>query len=174
MNQEEKGQVVESIHGKLQRSTVAIAAHYRGLTVAEMTELRRKARAAGAEIEVVKNTLARRAAQGTPCEPLVRFLSGPTSLATSVDPVASAKVLMDFVKTHPKMQVVGGVLNGSVIDPVAIAALASLPSREVLLSKLLGTLNAPVQNFVGVLAALPRGLVRALDQIRQQKEQSQV
>ncbi|MBF0157957.1 MAG: 50S ribosomal protein L10 [Magnetococcales bacterium] len=170
MNQTEKGQVIAQIREKLQRSNVAIVAHYRGLTVAEMTELRRKSRDAGVEYQVIKNTLARLATKETGFVSLTQFLSGPTSLATSADAVAPAKVLMEFVKTHPKMQIVGGVLNGSTIDMAAITALSALPSREALLAQLLGTLQAPIQGMVGVLAAVPGGFVRVLEQIRQQKE----
>lgn len=174
MNQTEKGQVIVQLREMLQRSSVAIVAHYRGLTVAEMTELRRKFRNSGVEYQVVKNTLARLATQETEFASLKQFLSGPTSMAVSSDVVAPAKVIMEFAKTHPKMQVVGGVLNGSAIDLADIAALAALPSREVLIAQLLGTLQAPIQGIVGVLAAVPSGLVRVLDQVRQQKEQSAV
>lgn len=171
MNREEKGQVVDEVRASLERSRVAVVAHYRGLTVSEMTALRRKFRESGSEFQVVKNTLAKRAAQGTPFENLSTLLRGPTSLATSMDPVAPAKVLDDFAKEHPNLQIVGGILDGKVVDAQGIVALAKLPSREVLLSRMLGSLNAPIQGFVGVLAALPGSLVRVLDQIQKQKEQ---
>jgi large subunit ribosomal protein L10 len=91
-------------------------------------------------------------------------------VAISVDPVAPAKVLAAFIKKHPMLEVVGGVLNGTVINAAGIAELAKLPSREVLIAKVLGTMIAPVQNFMGVLVAIPSSLVRVLDRIRESKE----
>lgn len=172
MNREEKGRVIEEVRGTLGRSSIAIVTHYRGLTVKEMTLLRRKIRDVGAEYRVIKNTLARRAAGGDSFEGLNGILTGPTGLATSHDPVAIAKVLTEFAKTHPKLQVVGGVMEGRALSVEGIQALAKLPSRDVLLGQLVGVLAAPMRGLVTVLAALPGGLVRALDQIRQQKEQA--
>ncbi|MBF0152428.1 MAG: 50S ribosomal protein L10 [Magnetococcales bacterium] len=171
MNREEKSQVIDDVRASLGRSRVAVVAHYRGMTVGEMTELRRKIRESGSEFRVVKNTLAKRAAQGTPFEGLDALLTGPTSLATSMDPVAPAKALDDFAKDHPNLQIVGGVLDGKLVDAKGITALAKLPSREVLLARMLGSLNSPIQGFVGVLAAVPGSLVRVLAQIQKQKEE---
>lgn len=170
MNQTEKSKIIEEVQISASRSIVAVVTHYRGLTVADMTDLRRKCRKAGVEFRVIKNTLARRAMQGGPFEPLSALLAGPTGVAFSADPAAPSKVLEEFIKTHPKMQVMGGVLEGKLLDPVGIMALAQLPSREVLLARLLGSLMSPIQGFASVLAAIPAGLVRALDQIRRQKE----
>lgn len=172
MNQTEKKQVVEAMRQELGQANVAIVTRYRGLNVGDMTRLRQEMRASGSRYRVIKNTLARRASQGTPFEGLEAFLSGPTAIATSEDPVAPAKVLVAFGKTNPMLEVVGGVLNGTVITAAGIDDLAKLPSREVLMAKLLGTMIAPLQNFVGVLVAIPSGLVRALDRIRESKEQS--
>ena len=171
MDHKGKAQVVEEVREAYERSSVAIVSEYRGLTVDEMTALRVEVRNAGAEIRVVKNTLAKRAAQGTDFEGLSDYLVGPTIIAFSADPVAPAKALSTFEKTHEKLILKGGVLNGKNIDTDGIKALAKLPSREVLLAKLMGTMNGPIQNFVGVLAAVPGSLVRVLDQVRQQKEQ---
>jgi large subunit ribosomal protein L10 len=171
LDQKGKTQVVDEVRDAYGRSTIAIVSEYRGLTVDEMTELRTEIRNAGAEIRVVKNTLAKRAAQGTSFEGLGDYLVGPTIIAFSKDPVAPAKALSDFGKKHSNLVVKGGVLDGKDIDVKSINALAKLPSREVLLAKLMGTMNGPIQNFVGVLAAVPGSLVRVLDQVRQQKEQ---
>ncbi|MBF0156488.1 MAG: 50S ribosomal protein L10 [Magnetococcales bacterium] len=172
MKRETKQQVVDEVRASLGESQVAIATHYRGLTVTEMTELRRRMRVAGAGYRVVKNTLAKRALEGTAFAPLGPLLTGPTGLAVSRDPVAPAKVLADFVKDHPNLVIRGGVMGGRLLSEGDVSALAALPSREVLLSRLLGTLNAPIQNLVGVLAALPGGLVRVLGQIRDSKEKA--
>lgn len=173
MNQTEKKQVVEEVRQELERASVAIVTRYRGLSVSDMTQLRREVRTSGSQYRVVKNTLARRASQGTDFEGLGEFLTGPTGITTSVDPVAPAKALVEFSKKNPMLEVVGGVLNGAVLSADAINELAKLPSREVLAAKLLGTMMAPLQNFVGVLAAIPTSLVRVLDRVRESKEQAE-
>ncbi|MBF0625008.1 MAG: 50S ribosomal protein L10 [Magnetococcales bacterium] len=173
MNREEKGQVIEEVRDSLNRSKVALVSHYRGLTVAQMSDLRRKFRAAGVEYRVVKNTLAKRASAGGEFDALKNLLTGPTGLAMSPDPVAPAKVISAFAKDNPTLEVVGGVLNGKLIDAAEIAALATLPSREVLVARMLGSLMGPVQGLVGVLHAVPASFVRALDQVRQQKERQE-
>lgn len=170
MNQTEKSVIIQEVQESMARSQVAIASHYRGMTVAQMTRLRREIRAAGAELRVVKNTLTRRAIQGSQFEPLGKVLTGPTILAFSKDPVAPAKVLTEFAKKHPLLIVQGGVLNGVFMNPAEIVELSKLPSREVLLARLLGTMMNPVQNIVGVLAAVPASFVRVLDRIREDKE----
>lgn len=170
MKQEEKGQIIEEIRSIMAGSKVAIVTHYRGLTVAELTDLRRKMRQAGAEYRVVKNTLAKRAAKGTGFENLEGLLSGPTGLATSKDPVAPAKVLAEFAKGNPKLVLLGGVLDGKMLTPEGIQELAKLPSREVLLAQLMGVMNGPIRGFVTVLSQVPASFVRVLDQIRQHKE----
>lgn len=169
MNRAEKENVVAQVRKRLEGSQIVVAAHYRGLTVGEMTELRTQLRESGAEMQVVKNTLALRAVAGTGFSALRDLLAGPTAIAFCADPVAPAKVLTEFAKAHPSLAVQGGVLNGGVINTAAISALAKLPAREVLLAKLLGTLIGPIQNLLGVLSAVPGGLVRVLDQIRAAK-----
>ncbi len=171
MNQTEKSEIINGVKEGLDRSTVAIATHYRGLTVAQMTRLRNEIRQAGAEMRVVKNTLAKRAIKGSQFEPLGQVLTGPTVMAFAKDPVAPAKVLTEFAKKHPLLVVQGGVLNGVFMTPEDIIELSKLPSREVLLGRLLGTMMNPIQGIVGVLAAVPSGFVRVLDQIRAAKEQ---
>ncbi len=170
MNQTEKERVVEDVRQELNRASVVIVTRYRGLSVADMTRLRREMHASGSQYRVIKNTLARRATQGTLFEGLAPFLTGPTGVAISADPVAPAKVLAAFTKKTPMLEVVGGVLNGTVLNASGIGELAKLPSREVLIAKVLGTMIAPIQSFVGVLVAVPAGLVRVLDRIRESKE----
>ncbi|MEO5332969.1 MAG: 50S ribosomal protein L10 [Magnetococcus sp. YQC-5] len=170
MNQTEKSEIIHEVQASMARSIVAIATHYRGLTVADMTRLRREMRKSGAELRVVKNTLAKRAMQGSSFQPLGSVLTGPTVLAFSKDPVAPAKVLTDFAKKHPLLVIQGGVLNGVFMTPQDILELSKLPSREALLGRLLGTMMGPIQGIVGVLSAVPASLVRVLDRIREEKE----
>ncbi|HAT49937.1 MAG: 50S ribosomal protein L10 [Nitrospirae bacterium] len=170
MKQDEKETIINEVRQIMERSSIVVATHYRGLKVSEMGALRKKMHENGCQYRVIKNTLARRAATGTEFEILSDMLVGPTGLAFSSDPVAPAKVLAGFVKDNPTLEIRGAVLNGKILDGKSLARLATMPSREVMLAKLLGTMNGPIQNFVGVLAAVPASLVRVLDQIRQSKE----
>jgi large subunit ribosomal protein L10 len=145
---EEKQQLVQEIADRLARSKATIVTDYRGLNVAEVTELRKQLRAAGVEYHVYKNTLTRRAAQQANVEGLDQYLTGPSALAFGFeDPVAPAKVLYDFAKKHKALELKGGVVEGRVITAKEVESLASLPSREGLLSMLLSVLQAPVRNF---------------------------
>lgn len=172
MDKTKKGQVIEEVRESFGRSSVGVVTHYRGLTVTEMVELRSKLRELGAEYRVSKNTLVKIAAKDTPFEGLSEYLTGPTAIALSADPVGPAKALTGFAKNNEKLVILGGVLDGKPISPDDIKALAALPSREELLSKLLGTMNGPAQGFVTALSQIPGGFVRCLDQIRQQKEEA--
>lgn len=172
-NLEVKKQVVAEIVDRLERTHGAVLVDYRGLTVQEDTALRKQCREAGIEYKVLKNHLVARAAQEIGIEGLESTLKGPTAIAFSyTDPVAPAKVLSEFVKKAKKMEIKSGLLGKSVLDVKGVAALSELPPKEVVVAKLLGTLNAPVSNLVGVLAAVPRSLVTALDAIRKQKEEA--
>jgi len=170
VKQNEKEVIINEVRQVMERSAIVVATHYRGLTVSQMGALRKRMHDSGCQYRVVKNTLAKRAATGTAFENLSGLLSGPTGLAFSVDPVAPAKVLAGFVKDFPTLEIRGAVMNGQVLDDKSVIKLATMPSREVLIAKLLGTMNGPIQNFVGVLAAVPAGLVRVLDQIRKSRE----
>lgn len=170
MNQQEKGKVIEEVREVLDRSSIVVVTHYRGLSVGVLGILRRQMRQSGCHYRVVKNTLAKRAMAGTSFEGVAGILNGPTGLAFSADPVMPAKVLTEFSKANPMLEIRGAILNGKLLNPRDVNELAKLPSREVLIGKLLGTMNAPITNFVGVLAAFPAGLVRVLDKIRQSKE----
>jgi large subunit ribosomal protein L10 len=169
VNRAEKGQIIDQVRATLEQSALAAVSHYRGLTVAEMVELRQKLRQAGAFSRVVKNTLTIHALAGTSFGPLKPLLSGPTLLVLSADPVAPSKVLVEFAAKHPNLVLLGGVLDGDAISVADLDMLSKLPSREMLLAKLMGSMQAPIANTVGVLAALPSGLVRILDQVREKK-----
>ena len=171
MNRDNKQELVTEMHERLTRAKAVFLADFRGMSVDKATTLRNELRGASVEYKVFKNTLLDRAAQGTDMECLSPYLSGPTAIAISYDdPVSAAKVLSKFAKDpQGKFVLKVGVLSGKVLDVKQIQALAELPSREVLLAKMLGSMQAPATNFVGVLAALPGSLVRALDAIRAQK-----
>jgi large subunit ribosomal protein L10 len=170
LNRDSKEQVVAELAEKLAEAKATFLADYRGLNVEQVNKLRNELRGVGVEYLVVKNTLLRLAAQGTSSECMSAQLLGPTALAiATADPVAPAKVLADFAKANAKFELKGGALQGKALSANDIRALAELPSREVLLGRLLGSLNAPVSNFVGVLAAVPRSLVQVLAAVQEQK-----
>lgn len=170
LNKTSKEQVVAELAQKLALAQAAFIADYRGLNVGQVNKLRGELRGVAVDYQVAKNTLLKLAAKGTGAECLNAHLAGPTAIAiVKGDPVASAKVLADFAKTNAKFALKAGVLNGRLLSVADINALAELPSREVLLAKMLGSLNAPASNFVGVLAAIPRSLVQVLAAIQDQK-----
>jgi len=170
LNRTSKQEVVAELTGKMNEAKAAFVADYRGLTVDQVNDLRGKLREAGVEYQVIKNTLLKIAIKDTPNACLEEFLSGPSAVAIAgEDPVAPAKVLSDFAKSNDKFELKGGSLEGKVLNLAGIQALSDLPSREVLLAKMLGSMNAPVSNFVGVLAAVPRSLVQVLAAIQDQK-----
>ena len=168
-----KQALVAELKEKLTGAKGAVLVNYRGLTVAQDTKLRRQLREAGVDYRVVKNTMTRIAAQEAGLEGLDAYLEGPTAMAISTtDPVAPAKIITDFVKEH-KLQVLevkAGLVEGNVIDENGVKALASLPSREVLIAKMLGSMQSPITGLVNVLQGSIRNLVYALDAVRQQKE----
>jgi large subunit ribosomal protein L10 len=152
---EEKQQVVDHIASKLRGSKSTVLVDYRGLNVAQVTELRRQLREAGVEFKVYKNSLARRATQETEMTDLDTHLVGPTAIAFSIeDVVAPAKILSDFAKKNNALEIKAGIVEGKVVDVSEIKALADLPSREGLLSMLLSVLQAPMRNFALVTKAV--------------------
>lgn len=169
-----KHEQVALMHDKLKRAKAVFLADFRGMNVEKATALRNELRAASVEYKVFKNTLLDIAAKDTDIACLTQNLAGPTAVAISYDdPVGAAKVLSKFSKDAKGVfNLKAGVLSGTLLDVAQIQALADLPSREVLLAKMLGSMQAPATNFVGVLAAIPASLVRALDAIRVQKEGS--
>ncbi|PDO11412.1 MAG: 50S ribosomal protein L10 [Candidatus Reconcilbacillus cellulovorans] len=151
----EKERIVSEVAAKLKDYACAVLTDYRGLNVAQVTELRKKLREAGVEFKVLKNTLVRRAAVQTNLQGLEDVLVGPTAVAFSKnDPVACAKVLAEFAKTNENLKVKAGVLEGRIVGPDEIKTLAELPSREGLLSMLLSVLQAPIRNFALAVKAV--------------------
>ena len=150
----EKQKAAEEIAAKLKESATTVIADYRGLNVAQMTELRKKLREAEVEFQVLKNSLVRRAAESVNLSELNAILTGPTVVAFSKDAVAPAKILHEFAKANEALQIKGGVVEGRVVDPEQIKALANLPSREGLLSMLLSVLQAPMRNFALAVKAV--------------------
>ena len=166
----EKEAVVTEIREKFEASKTVILADYRGLNVAEVTELRKKMREAGVDYKVLKNTMTSRAAKAANIEGLDEYLAGPTALAFSYqDYVAPAKILTDFAKDHKKLELKAGILDGQVINLESVKSLAELPSREVLLGKLAGLFQAPVRGLVTVLAGPLRNFAYAVEAVRKQK-----
>ncbi len=170
MARPEKEAVVSEIQQKFAMSKSVILADYRGLNVAEVTELRKKLRDAGVEYKVVKNTLTSRAAKAANIDGLDQFLSGPTALAFGInDVVMPAKILADFAKDHKNLELKGGILEGKVIGLKEVKELASLPTREVLLGQLVGMFQAPLRGLVTVLSGPLRNLTYAVEAVRKQK-----
>ncbi|MGA7829137.1 MAG: 50S ribosomal protein L10 [Geobacteraceae bacterium] len=172
MNRENKQQIITEFHEKLKNAKAVFLADFRGMNVTQATKLRDDLRNASVEYKVVKNTLLELASKGTDKETLISHYAGPTAIALSYDdPVEAAKVLTRCAKEQQAtFKLKAAVLSGKPISVSEIQALAELPSREVLIAKMLGTMNAPITNFVGTLAAVPGSFVRALDAIRAKKE----
>ena len=170
LNIEEKKAVVAEVSGQVANAQAIVVAEYRGLEVGEMTALRAKARGAGIYFRVLKNTLVRRAVAETPYAGLSEHMVGPLAYGIGSDPVAVAKVLSDFAKSNDKFVIKAGGMAGKVLTAKDVAMLASMPSREELLAKLLGTMQAPVAKFVQTLNEVPAKFVRGLAAVRDQKE----
>ncbi len=170
MNRTEKEQIIQELSQRLAETPAAFLADYRGINVEQATALRRELTQAGVEYRVVKNNLLKLAAQGTATEGLQDFCAGPTAIAIAGDdPVAPAKILSKFAKDVEAFELKAGVLSGKILSVADISALAELPSHEELLAKALSSMNAPVSNFVGTMAAIPRSLVQVINAIGQAK-----
>lgn len=174
MERTQKDRIVADLAERLAGAKTVIVTDFKGLNVGRMGLLRRQVAAAGGEYQVVKNTLLRLAAQNTSAAKLNDLLSGNNALGTtSGDPVSLAKALIDFAKDNQALVIKGGVVSGKVVDVAQIGRLATLPSREVLLAQLLGTMNSVPTTFVRVLNAVISQLVYALAAVRDQKEQTE-
>ena len=154
LNRNEKAAVVADVSAQAARSQTLALAEYRGLTVEHLNKLRKDAREKGVYLHVLKNTLARRAVAGTPFEVASESMSGPLIYGFSEDAVAAAKVIADFAKGNDKLIIKGGAYAGKSLSADGVKALASIPSREVLISQIAGLLKSPIQRFAAVLAAL--------------------
>jgi large subunit ribosomal protein L10 len=167
---QQKEAVVAEVAKVVAGAQAIVLAENRGLPVAAMTQLRAKARASGIYFRVVKNTLVRRAVADTPFAALADKMSGPLAYGIGADPVAVAKVLSDFAKGNEKFVIAGGAMPGQMMSPKDVVALASLPSREELLARLVGTMQAPIAKFVRTLNEVPTKFVRAVAAVRDSRE----
>jgi len=173
LNREEKASVVEELQGKLSQAKLAVVADYHGLTVSVFEQLRRELKKNDAEVRVAKNTLLRRAVQGTDLEALNEHFTGATAIAVSFsDPVASAKVVTNFVKDHPEFEIRSAALDGQLLSNEDLIALSKLPSKEVLLAQLLSVMQAVPTGFVRVLNGVPQKMVYLLQALKDSKDQA--
>jgi len=158
----QKEATIADLQSKLQDTGLVVVTHHLGLTVAEVTDLRGKIRAAGASFKVTKNRLARRALQGTQFEGLDGLFKGPTAIAYSKDPVAAAKVVADYAKTNEKLKIVGAALGDQILDVEGVKALATLPSLDELRAKLVGMIATPATRIAQVVNAPAGSLARVI------------
>ncbi len=173
MGRTEKATTITQLREKLGTARSAVLTDFRGLSVAEITELRTLLRKSAVEYTVVKNTLAKIALQDSGLAGLAAYLEGPTAIAIGrEDPMAASRVLSSWNKTRPTFRVKGGMVEGQLIGPAEVTALASLPPREVLLARMAGAFQAPLQALANVLAGPVRALASVLDQVRVQKEKA--
>ncbi len=172
LNLEQKQAAVAEISAEVARAQAIVVAEYRGLAVAAMTDLRRKARVSGIYLRVLKNTLARRAVATTPFAGLSEKMVGPLAYGMSRDPVKVAKVLHDFARGNDKFVIKAGAMANFVMSPKDVAQLATMPSREELIAKLMATLQAPIATFARTLNEVPGRFVRTVAAVRDQKQQA--
>lgn len=166
-----KTQNVDEIKEKIGKAQSMVLVDYRGLNVAQLTELRSQYRKAGVDYKVYKNSMMRFAFKDSGLEEFNEFLKGPNAIAFGYDdPVAAAKITSEFAKTNEMLEIKAGIVDGKVIDVKGVNRLADLPSREVLIAQVLGGFNAPIQGFANVLQGTIRGLAIALNAIAEQKE----
>ncbi len=171
MARPEKVQSVENLRGQLAKAGSVIFTDFRGLHVGELASLRRKLRDVGVDYKVVKNTLFVRAAESLALERVTPFLEGPTGVVfCGTDPVAPAKVLLDYIRQMKKLEIRGGLIEGQVFSSDQMRRIAELPPKAALLTQAVGLLVAPPTRLVRVLTALQRNLVYALDQVRKARE----
>ena len=162
MDRTQKAEAVQSLHGLFTKAGAVVVAHYNGMTVAQMGELRSRLRKAGASFKVAKNRLAMRALEGTQAAGISDLFKGPTGIAYSNDPVAAPKVLVAYAKENDKLKILGGVAVGAVLNVEGVKALAELPSLDQLRAKILGLLQAPATRIAGVLQAPAGSLARVI------------
>ena len=172
LNLEQKQAVVAEVAAKLAGAQAVIVAEYRGLDVGRVTQLRARARKSGLYLRVLKNTLARRAVKGTPFEKLADKMVGPLMYGIAADPVAGAKVLSEFARENELFVIRGGAMPGSRMSDKDVKALALLPSREQLLARLVGTLQAPMAKLVRTMNEVPARFARTLAAYRDSKEKA--
>ncbi len=170
LNREAKAVVIDEVSAQVATAQSIIVAEYRGLDVANITDLRKKARNAGVYLRVLKNTLVRRSVAGTPFESLAGQMSGPLIYGISKDPVAAAKVMNDFAKGNDVFVIKAGAMPNYLMDANGVKALASMPSRDELLATVLGTMQAPIAKFVRTCNEVPSKFVRTVAALRDKRE----
>ena len=162
MDRAQKQEAIETLKGVFDSSGAVVVTHYMGLTVAEMTDLRGRLREQGAQLKVVKNTLAQKALDGSVGEAGEALFTGPVAIAFAPDPVSAAKVATDYAKQNDKFSVIGGLMGQQVLDKAAVTNLATLPSLDQLRGKLIGLIQAPATKIAGVLQAPAGQLARVM------------
>jgi large subunit ribosomal protein L10 len=170
LDREQKEKVVEELGQIFESSGVVVVAHYEGLTVAEMQDLRARAREADASVRVAKNRLAKIALEGKPCASMAEYLSGMTVLTFSEDPVAAAKVAEDFAKGNDKFQILGGAMGENALDRAGVEAVSKMPSREELIASIVGCIGAPASNIAGAIGAPASNIAGILSTIEDKAE----
>ena len=153
MDRAQKEQLVEELGQIFEASGVVVVAHYEGMTVAQMQDLRAQMREAGGSVRVAKNRLAKIALDGKPCASIANYLTGMTVLAYSEDPVAAAKVADKYAKGNDKFVILGGAMGDTALDPAGVKAVAALPSREELIASIVASIGAPASNIAGAIGA---------------------
>jgi large subunit ribosomal protein L10 len=166
----QKEKVVEELGQIFESSGVVVVSHYAGLTVAEMQDLRARARDAGGSVRVAKNRLAKIALDGKPCESIADLLTGMTVLTYSEDPVAAAKVAEDFAKENQKFEILGGAMGENALDRKGVEAVSKMPSREELIATIAGMLGAPASNIAGAIGAPASNIASILSTIEEKAE----
>ena len=172
LNRQEKAAKVEEVSAMVASAQSIVVAEYRGLSVDAVTKLRKQARGDGVQLRVLKNSLARRAVEGTPFAGLADKFVGPLVYGFSADPVAAAKVLAAFAKSNDKLVIKAGAMPNYVMDAKGVNALATMPSREELLATLMATMNAPIGKFVRTINEVPARFVRTVAAVRDAKEKA--
>ena len=167
MDRAQKEKVVEELGQIFESSGVVVVAHYQGLTVAEMQDLRGRVRDAGGSVRVAKNKLAKIALDGTPAAGIADLMDGMTVLAYSEDPVAAAKAADEFAKDNDKYVILGGAMGGNVLDTAGVKAVAKLPSREELIASIAGCIGAPASNIAGAIGAPASNIASVLSTIEE-------
>ena len=166
-----KVEVVAEVKTRMEEASASIVSEYRGLSVAEMADLRNALAAVGGDYKIFKNTLVRRAIDGGEYQPLAEYLNGPSALTfVQGDISAVAKALRDFARGNPHLVIKGGLADGSLLSSAELAALADLPPREVLLARLAGALAAPLQQMAGLLQAMPRNMAYGISALIEQRQ----
>ena len=170
MDRAQKEKVVDELGQIFESSGVVVVSKYEGMTVAEMQDLRAKLREAGGALRVAKNRLAKIALSGKPCESIGTYMTGMTVLAYSEDPVAAAKAVEEFTKENKKLEVLGGAMGDTALDPAGVKAVAAMPSREELIASIAGCIGAPASNIAGAIGAPASNIASILSTIEDKAE----